>query len=276
MVIDTSEFLALLRPERQSDTHFQGRSLALDAPAIFGGQLMAQVLYAAAATLPDPRPAHYLQTSFIAGGDPAGPLDFEVRRLRDGKSTSNRQVEVTQGGETLLLATLSFQTVSGGYDHQVAMPEVDEPEMLLASRRFLAGFSAEQGARFPFFILACPRDLNERDPVSSVWAKPRFEITFDTLLQQMLFTLVSDASILQSALQPHALQWDEPGLTVVTMNHSVWFHRPFDISDWLLMHSVSPSTSAGRAFSIADAFSRDGTLVATVAQEGILRRRPSQ
>ena len=274
-MIDTSEFLTLLQPERQSDTLFRGRSLPLDSPAIFGGQLMAQVLHAAAATLRNPRPAHYLQISFIAGGDPTGPLDFEVRRLRDGKSTSNRLVEVTQGGEMLLLATLSFQTVSEGYDHQVPMPEVDEPERLLASRRFLSGFSEEQGARFPFFILACPRGTNERDPVSSVWAKPRFETTSDALLHQMLFALVSDASILQSALQPHALQWDEPGLTVITMNHSVWFHRPLDISDWLLMHSVSPSTGAGRAFSTANTFSRDGTLVATVAQEGILRRRPS-
>jgi len=274
-VIDTTEFLARLRPERQGETRFLGASLPLDSPVIFGGQLLAQVLHVAAATLQDARPAHYLQASFIAGGDPAGPLDFEVRTLRDGRSTSNRQVEVSQAGRTLLIAALSFQAVSAGYEHQIAKPAVDDPERLLAARRFLAGFSEEQGAQFPFYILACPTDADEREPVSSVWAKPRFEITTDALLHQMLFAFVSDASILQSAIQPHALKWDEPGLTIATMNHSLWFHRPLDISDWLLMHSVSPSTSAGRAFSTADSFSRDGTLVATIAQEGILRRRPS-
>jgi len=274
-VIDTSEFLALLRPERDGDLHFRGASLPLDSPAIFGGQLMAQALHAAAATLRNPWPAHYLQTCFIAGGDPALPLDFTVRRLRDGKRTSNRQVEVTQAGETLLLAALSFQAASAGFDHQVAMPAVENPEELRAARRYLSGFSEGQGAEFPFYLLACPTGSNDRDPVSSVWVKPRFELTPDTLLQQMLFTFVSDVSILQSALQPHALQWDAPGLTVVTMNHSLWFHRPLDITDWLLMHSVSPSTGAGRAFATADTFSRDGALVATVAQEGILRRRLS-
>jgi acyl-CoA thioesterase-2 len=243
---------------------------------IYGGQLMAQALHVAGATLGEARPAHYLQTSFIAGGDPAAPLDFEVRVLRDGKSTSNRQVEISQGGETLLLAALSFQAASGGYDHQVPMPGVDDPDDLLSTGRYLSGFSDEQGARFPFYVLECPPGSNAHDPVSSVWTKPRFEAGGDTLMQQMLYTFVSDTSILQSALQPHALQWDEPGLVVATMNHSLWFHRPFDINEWLLMHSVSPSTNAGRAFSTANTFTRDGTLVATIAQEGILRQRRSQ
>jgi acyl-CoA thioesterase-2 len=236
---------------------------------------MAQALHTAAATLHEPRPAHYLQTSFIAGGDPAGPLDFTVRTLRDGKSTSNRLVEVSQGGQTLVLAALSFQSVSEGYDHQVPMPSVDDPEALLTAGSHLSGFSEEEGAQFPFYILECPPAGNEREPLSSVWAKPRLHVPDDTLLHQMLFAFVSDASILASALQPHALQWDDPGLVVATMNHSLWFHRPFDINDWLLMHSVSPSTNAGRAFSTADTFNSAGTLVTTIAQEGILRRRPS-
>lgn len=274
-MIDESKFLSLLQPGRTDENRFRGCSLPLDSPAIYGGQLMAQVLHTAAATLQEPRPAHYLQSSFIAGGDPAGPLDFTVRTLRDGKSTSNRLVEVSQDDETLLLAALSFQSISEGYDHQAPMPAVNGPEALLAAGNHLSGFSEDEGAQFPFYILECPPEGNGREPLSSVWAKPRFAVPDDTLLQQMLFTFVSDASILQSALQPHALQWDEPGLVIATMNHSLWFHRPFDINNWLLMHSVSPSTNSGRAFSTADTFSLDGTLVATIAQEGILRRRPS-
>lgn len=274
-MIDVPEFLSLLQPERTGDDRFRGQSLPLDSPAIYGGQLMAQVLHVAAASLQQPRPAHYLQTSFIAGGDPAGPLDFSVRNLRDGKSTSNRQVEVSQDGKILVLAALSFQSVSEGYDHQVPMPSAGDPEAMLAAGNHLPGFSEEQGGQFPFHILECPAAGNAREPLSSVWAKPRFTVSDDTLLQQMLFAFVSDASILASALQPHALQWDEPGLVIATMNHSLWFHRPLDINEWLLMHSVSPSTNSGRAFSTADTFSRGATLVATIAQEGILRRRPS-
>lgn len=274
-MIDVAQFLSLLQPGRTGDNCFRGSSLPLDSPAIYGGQLMAQVLHVAAATLAQPRPAHYLQTSFIAGGDPAGPLDFTVRTLRDGKSTSNRQVEVSQDGTVLVLAAVSFQSLSEGYDHQVPMPAVADPEAMLASGNYLSGFSEEEGAQFPFYILECPPEGGEREPLSSVWSKPRFPATDDTLTQQMLFTFVSDASILASALQPHDLKWDEPGLVIATMNHSLWFHRPLDINQWLLMHSVSPSTNSGRAFSTADTFSRDGTLVATIAQEGILRRRPS-
>jgi acyl-CoA thioesterase-2 len=155
------------------------------------------------------------------------------------------------------------------------MPAVDDPDALLAAGSHLSGFSEQEGAQFPFYILECPAAGGGREPLSSVWAKPRFSVSDDMLLQQMLFTFVSDASILASALQPHALQWDEPGLVIATMNHSLWFHRPFDINDWLLMHSVSPSTNSGRAFSTADTFSANGSLVATIAQEGILRRRPS-
>lgn len=274
-MIDVAEFLPLLQPEPVGENRFSGQSLPLDSPAIYGGQLMAQVLHVGAATLQDPRPVHYLQTSFIAGGDPAGPLDFSVRTLRDGKSTSNRLVEVSQDERTLVLAALSFQSVSAGYDHQVPMPAVDDPDELLSAGNHMSGFSEEEGAQFPFYILECPLAGNEREPLSSVWAKPRFTVPDDTLLQQILFTFVSDASILQSALQPHALDWDEPGLAIATMNHSLWFHRPFNINEWMLMHSVSPSTNAGRAFSTADTFSAGGTLFATIAQEGIMRRRPS-
>lgn len=275
-VTASSEFFSFLQPEHDGEDRFCGASLPLDSPAIYGGQLMAQVLYVAATTLDTPRPAHYLQTSFIAGGDPAGSLDFAVRRLRDGKSTSNRQVEVSQEGRILLTAALSFQDVSEGYDHQVPMPNVEDPEALLATKKHQMSHTEDVHPQFPFTALECPSTKESRQPQSSVWAKPRFEIPPNTLQQQMFFTFVSDASILQSALRPHALQWDEPGLAIATMNHSLWFHRPLDINDWLLMHSVSPSTNAGRAFSTADTFSRDGTLVATIAQEGILRRRHSQ
>ena len=175
------------------------------------------------------------------------------------------------------MAALSFQSVSEGYDHQVPIPDVADPDDLLASGSHHDAFSeSEEDAGFPFYVLECTDTEEPRQPLSSVWTKPHFEVPEDTLLQQMFFSFISDASILQSALQPHDLKWDAPGLAIATMNHSLWFHRPFNINGWHLMHSVSPSTNSGRAFSTADTFAQDGTLIATIAQEGILRQRLSR
>ena len=188
------DFICALQPERVDELHFRGITPPLNIPTIYGGQLMAQVMHSAAHTLDNPRPAHYLQASFIASGDPTRHLDFEVRKLRDGKSTSNRQVEVRQAGTTLMMAGLSFQTPSEGYSHQVPMPAVDKPETLLAAGDHEMQFSDNDNATFPFWIVVCPPTSDGREPYSSVWTKPRFDAAEDSLLQQMLFAFVSDAS----------------------------------------------------------------------------------
>jgi acyl-CoA thioesterase-2 len=269
------DFYQLLNPEQTGELTFTGASLPMDSPAIFGGQLMAQALSVAAATLDKPRPAHYLQTNFLAFGDPKAALEFEVQKVRDGRSTSHRQVLLRQGERILLTAVLSFQDSLQGYDHQLPQPELAEPETLLKNPANELDFSSENEGQFPFIILECPSQADSTDPVSAVWAKPRESAPPGQLSQQQLFAFFSDATILQSALQPHNLNWDEPGLTVATMNHTIWFQRDLNIDDWILFHSESPSAKAGRALSVANAFSRSGTLVATVAQEGILRVRPA-
>lgn len=268
-----SEFHALLTPTQREPLCFQATSLALPAPTIFGGQLMAQALSAAAATLDEPRPAHHLQANFVAPGDPQGTLEFEVMRIRDGKSTSHRQVHLTQQGRTLLTVSVSFQQPAQGFEHQVSMPVVEQPEELLQSPDCELTFSADNAAAFPFLILNCPQRPGDDSHQSSVWAKPRSEVAANALLHQMLFTFFSDATILQSALRPHNLDWENADLVVATMNHSIWFHRPFDVNEWLLLHSESPSTGSGRALSVANAFVRSGALVASIAQEGLLRPR---
>lgn len=269
----SDEFHALLNPVRTTGQQFIGHSLPLDSPAIFGGQLMAQALGCAEATLDEPRPAHYLQSSFVAAGDPRAELEFEVTSVRDGKSTSHRLVEVCQQGTTLLLASISFQATGSGYDHQINMPPVAKPESLLRDPASKFSFSGDGDNPFPFTMLTCPEAPGEPQATSSIWAKSRDVVATDEPLHQQLFTFLSDATILQSALSPHQLSWDEPGLLMATMNHSIWFHRRLDINDWLLLHSESPSTGSGRAFSTANTFDASGKLVATLAQEGILRLR---
>ncbi len=274
-MLPEADFYRLLTPQRVADDRFQARSLPLDSPAIFGGQLMAQALAAGSATLDEERPVHYLQANFVAPGNPEGELDFQVTRLRDGGSTSHRQVLLTQDGKPLLTACLSFQVKSAGFEHQVPMPAAASPEALMGDPDHAISLSEGSDDPFPFTLLACPVDSTERHPESAVWATLRYPAPQRELLHQMLFAFFSDVTILQSALNPHALDWRDPGLLMATMNHSIWFHRTIDISDWLLYDSESPSTSGGRALSVANAFDRKGALLATVAQEGVLRQRPA-
>jgi acyl-CoA thioesterase-2 len=266
---DHDDFYALLRPQRAGDNRFTGTSLPLESSSIYGGQLMAQVLGAAAQTLPAPRPVHFLQASFVAAGDPAAALEFSVSHARDGRSTSHRLVTVSQGDRILVIANLSFQDEADGHAHQVEAPVVTPPEALLQDPANLVDFAGEDGD-FPFLIVEQP---GGREPVSAVWARPRARVPDDPLLHQMLFAFLSDSTILQSALRPHGLDWDAPGLVVVTMNHATWFHRAVDVNGWLLMHGKSPGTGGGRALSLANTFDRAGALVATLAQEGVLRLR---
>lgn len=268
-----ADFHALLTPEPAGELTFIGHSPPLNEPVVYGGQLMAQALGAAASTLDSDRPAHFLHCDFIAPGDPAQALEFAVTRIRDGRSTSHRAVEVSQQGRTIMLATLSFQDTAAGYEHQAAMPAVPTPEVLLENPHSEFSFADAQEEPFPFKMLTCPVADEAPKATSAIWAQPRARAPANVILHQQLLAFLSDATILQSAMLPHDLQWDEPGLVIATMNHAIWFHRPLDMNNWLMMYSESPSTSAGRALSTANLFSQSGELAATVAQEGILRTR---
>lgn len=262
----------VFRPRKVGEDRFEALSMPLERGTIYGGQLLAQVLAAAAGTLPAPQPAHYLQTTFVSFGDALAPLELAVRRVRDGRSTCQRHVEVTQHGRTLLLATLSFQDPADGFEHQMPMPDVPAAKRLAQDPANFIPFGAPEG-NFPFLILDCAADSASREPAAAIWARPREEIPAGELLHQMCFAFLSDSTILQAAMQPHDLDWQEDNVFVATMNHTIWFHRHIDINDWMLLCGESPSTSHGRALCVANAFTADGTLFATVAQEGALRTR---
>ena len=169
-----------------------------------------------------------------------------------------------------MLATLSFQGQTSGYDHQTDMPATQTPEMLLRDDSSRFSFTDNDDV-FPFHILECPDDESLDKETSAVWVKPVASAPEQVLQQQMLFSFISDATVLQSALKPHDLVFDQPGLKIATMNHTIWFNRPININQWLLLFSECPSTSSGRALSIGSAFNEGGELLCNIAQEGILR-----
>lgn len=262
---------ALLTLERQDELIFSGRSIRFDTPVIFGGQLLAQSLYAAANTLPRGCFANHLSAHFLNYGNPEVDLQFQVRVIKDGQSTNIRQVEVTQAGRLLMLSMVSFAQTSAGYEFFSAMPDVPQADTLTDDNSIRFGLTADQSA-FPFSMVGCPDDIGHDVNTSSIWVRALIDTDHNRLWQQMLFAFVSDATVLQSALRPHRLNFGDPGLTVATMNHTLWFHRMPEIEDWMLIHSNSPSTGSGRGLSVASAFNGGGELQCTVAQEGVLKR----
>lgn len=260
----------LLTLDRVNKSTFSGTSIQFETPVIFGGQLLAQVLFAAANTISSKCPANHLNAQFLSYGDPGKPLKFHVRVLKDGKSTNVRQVEVTQEDRLLMLGTVTFAQGSAGYEFHSAMPDRPLPGALPGEDNLRFSLTADEDA-FPFIMAACPATMETASNSSSIWVRSLIEADDSLLWQQMLFAFISDATILQSALRPHGLVFGDPGLVVATMNHTIWFHRTLKMQDWTLIHSDCPSTGAGRAVSLAHAFSGAGELQCTVVQEGVLK-----
>jgi acyl-CoA thioesterase-2 len=280
-----ADLIDLLTLERLDRDRFRGRSQNLGWHAIFGGQVLGQALSAAAQTVPPERPVHSLHAYFIRAGDLARPILYDVDRARDGKSFTTRRVVAIQEGEAIFTLEASFQTEEPGFDHQDPMPEVPPPETLLSERelalraadRVPAKLRAMATAERPIEIRPiAPRDpLRPRahDPRRYLWVKAVDALPDDPALHRYLLAYASDFSFLGTALDPHAVSWITPGMQVASLDHAMWFHRPFRMDDWLLYATESPSASGGRGLVRGHFFDRGGRLVASAAQEGVIRKR---
>jgi acyl-CoA thioesterase-2 len=266
---------------------FRGVSPSVSLQRVFGGQVAGQALVAAGRTVPPERPVHSLHAYFLRPGDPSVPIVYLVDRLRDGRSFTSRRVVAVQHGEAIFSLSASFQKVEDGLDHQVPMPEAPDPETLPTLTERYAPFAAELGmlARIPRpidlrYVEDPPivrREEGQRgDPVTKVWMRADGLLPDDPLLHVCALTFASDFTLLDSVLVTHGVAW----LTDVrgaSLDHAMWFHRPFRADEWLLYESDSPSASGGRGLATGRIWSRDGLHVASVVQEGLVRvlRRPS-
>ncbi|HEV7897936.1 MAG TPA: acyl-CoA thioesterase II [Planosporangium sp.] len=240
--------------------------LAISVPGprdrVFGGQVAAQSLAAAGRTVSPGRRPHSLHTHFLRPGDPRTPIRYDVERVRDGGSFSTRGVVASQRDRQICQVTVSFHVSEDGVEHQARMPEVPAPYGLAA-----------RPVPFPqpFDIRDVP---GRRDtPANSVWMRHTDPVPDDELLQACLFTYASDLSLFEPVLRAHGVRWTDPTLQSATLDHVVWFHRPFRVDEWFLYDHDSPNAAAGRALAIGRVFRRDGLLVASVAQEGLIRVR---
>jgi acyl-CoA thioesterase-2 len=278
-----ADLLQLLELEPLEENLFRGESRDIGAPQVFGGQVLGQALTAAAATV-EGRVVHSLHAYFLRRGDVNAPIVYQVDRSLDGHSFTNRRVVAIQHGEQIFNMTTSFQVSEGGYDHQIDMPQVPPPESLPdpAPAPELLDKLPDKVRRFfserrPFeFRLVQPVDyLKPRPapPLRQIWVRAVGKVGDEEMLHRRLLAYVSDFFLLDTATLPHGTSFLKPSLIMATIDHAMWFHRPLRVDDWLLCAMDSPSASGARGYSRASIFARDGRLVASAAQEGLIRQR---
>lgn len=280
-----AELTLLFDLEPRGGDRFIGRRQFESSGRVFGGQAIAQAIGAARRTVPDDRYAHSLHAYFLRGGSAEEPIEFRVKRDLDGRSFSNRRVVASQGGRPILNLTASFQLPQEGLEHQFApMPNVPPPEDLVPDSAIRAEV-AEQLPEGPMKrYIARPRpidfrsveprdwlDPQKRAPVAHIWFRTVAPLPDSPAVHRAVLAYASDFQLLATALQPHGLSFPLGHVKAASLDHALWFHGPFRADDWLLYTIESPWSGRVRGFGRGQIFTRDGRLVASVAQEGMLR-----
>ena len=274
--------VALLDLERIEENIFRGLSPSVSLQRVFGGQVAGQALVAATRTVAADRTVHSLHSYFIRPGDPTVPIVYLVERIRDGRSFSVRRVTAVQHGNPIFTLSASFQLEQGGIDHQAMMPQVPQPQQLPTFAERLAGYPEliEFMARIPQafdirYVDDPPwvqRALGPREnQPHRIWMKADGVLPDDPTLHVCVLTFASDLNLLDSVLIHHGMAARLDPISMASLDHAMWFHRQFRADDWFLYESSSPSASGGRGLATGRFFARDGRLVASVTQEGMIR-----
>lgn len=276
---NTEEIIRLLAPQQIEADKFVGQSHFMGSPNVFGGQALGQALYAAGITVPERRP-HSMHAMFLLAGNHQLPIEYEVERVRDGGSFSTRRVVATQDGRRIFVMSASFQAAEDGLSHQKPAPVMNDPEGLPSSLKIWQEYGASLGR--PFQPVPVDFRSNREDNIfggqaasatRQIWTRAPIKLADDALVHESLFAYVSDYGLLWTALQAHAIRMDEPRLQIASLDHTIWFHRPLRMDDWLLFVMESPNASGGRGLCFAHVYNQHGVLMATVAQEGLIRLR---
>ncbi|MBL9028352.1 MAG: acyl-CoA thioesterase II [Myxococcales bacterium] len=285
MSIVLDELVKLLALERIEENLFRGQSQDLGWGTVFGGQVLGQALSAAVQTVPSDRNVHSLHAYFLRPGRVDRPIVYDVDRIRDGSSFTTRRVVAIQSGQPIFNLAASFQVMEDGFEHQDAMPEAPAPESLPTEQERAASFAQRLPrmlreralADRPFELR--PVGLEEdpflpspRAPHRMIWLRTAGKLPDDPALHAYLLAYASDHGFVTTSLLPHGVTWLTPGMQVASLDHVMWFHRPFRVDEWLLYVVDSPAAHGARGLVRGRMFSRDGKLVASCAQEGLIRQ----
>ena len=274
-----------LELETIDDDHFRGTSIDDNLLRVYGGQVIGQSIAAAQRTLSPTYACHSLHSYFLRAGDPNQPITYRVNRSRDGRSFATRHVQAIQNDQPICHSMMSFQCAEDGFEHQAAMPQdVPLPDSLPRSFGFALDMMHKHlkldanghqtwpiDHRYVEPTLTVNRQAQQ--PYSLLWVKTDGSLGDDPTLHKEVFTYASDALILETACRPHPELAQENNLFMASIDHAIWFHRPFRADQWMLFELESNSASGGRGLARANVF-QDGQLIATVSQEGVMRAQP--
>ncbi|MGX5667198.1 acyl-CoA thioesterase II [Rhizobium daejeonense] len=279
------KLIATLDLEKLEEDLFRGKSPQNGWQRVFGGQVIAQALMAAQRCVATDRFVHSLHAYFMRPGDPAVPIIYQVERIRDGASFTTRRVVAIQHGKAIFSMSASFQLDEPGLDHQVEMPAVPTPESLLGEQGFRDVFLAKApdavrrywGRERPIEIrpVSLVHYISDEklEPKAHIWVRTSAPPPDDRHYQAAVLAYLSDMTLLDTSLYAHGTSIFDPSLQAASLDHAMWFHRPTRLDDWLLYTQDSPSASGARGMTRGSIYSREGVLIASVAQEGLIRKR---
>ncbi len=275
--------IEILDLEEIEKNHYRATSPNEGWQRVYGGQVIGQALVAASRTVEASRPAHSLHGYFLRAGDTSVPILYKVDRLRDGRSFTTRRVDAVQHGKTIFSMLISFQVAEDGFTHQFPMPMAPAPDELLDEDEL----RREQSKSWPeelrdSYSTSSAIQIRQVDPVDMLnpiptdasqlcWMKTREELPDDPRLHQCVLAYLSDWSLLDTATRPHAISFLQDNIQMASLDHAMWFHRPFRADEWLLYAQDSPAASGARGFNRGLIYNRDGELVASATQEGLMR-----
>lgn len=280
------ELIDLLTLEQIDDRIFRGTNYKTPWKRVFGGQVLGQALHAAYQTVPEDRFAHSMHGYFILAGDIDVPIVYEVDTIRDGGSFTTRRVVAIQKGRAIFNMAASFQLKQEGFDHQIRMPNVLPPDVLLPDYEQLKSLQDTNPELYRKLTIIHPNAIEFRpvensqvihsqssDPYRHVWFKAKEKVSVNLPMQHQLLAYASDYNLLTTAVLPHQEQAQEAPVFFASLDHAIWFHRDLIMDSWMLYATDSPSASNARGFSRGNIFDQEGRLIASVVQEGLMRQK---
>jgi len=284
-MITSEELINLLTLKRKGENHFEGQNYKTAWGRVFGGQVLGQSLHAAYQTVPKDRIAHSMHGYFILGGDINAPIDYHVDTIRDGRSFTTRRVVAFQNGKAIFNMAASFHINEKGESHQINMPNVLTPDLLLTDIQQAERLHHKDPERFLRIMKAHPQifefkpvdkaiylQTQNSAPFAHIWFRIKEKIQVDLSFQHQILAFASDYSLLLTATLPHRENLNNSKMYYASLDHALWFHREYKIDDWLLYVIESPSASNARGFSRGSIFNKKGIMVASVTQEGLMRK----
>ena len=277
--------LSILDLEQLEQNLFRGQSPQHGWQRVYGGQVLGQALVAAVRTVDEPRTAHSLHAYFLLGGDPSHPIIYDVERIRDGRSFTTRRVKAIQHGRAIFVMSVSFHKAEEGFTHHSEMPQVPLPDELPSEHELKRHLMAQLPETMRGYwqrerpIEMRPVDIarylkrEKATPVQHIWMRANGRLPADLKLHQCVLAYATDFTLLDTALIAHGKLLFDADIQLASLDHALWLHRPFRADEWLLYSQDSPSAHGARAFCRGSVYTQDGALVASVAQEGLVRRR---